>query len=142
MGDGSYQSIVHLPIDGTLDLHTFRPEEAAELVCGYLEEAAARGLHQVTIIHGKGRGVLRRRVRSLLARHPLVLGFRDADHRSGGWGATVVRLGAGHISATDPGRGERSESEARRPTAREASFWFKFLAGLAAGAALAWLLVG
>ncbi|MBZ4660789.1 MAG: hypothetical protein JG766_2712 [Desulfacinum sp.] len=136
----SQDPILHLPMDGTLDLHTFRPEEAADLVRDYLEEAAAKGLRQVTIIHGKGRGVLRRRVRSLLAKHPLVAGFRDADPAAGAWGATVVRLhGADAPPPSEPAR-EREE-KGGRPTVSRTSFWLKFLAGLAAGAALAWLLL-
>ncbi|SHF78742.1 Smr domain-containing protein [Desulfacinum infernum DSM 9756] len=136
----SHDPIVHLPIDGTLDLHTFRPEEAADLVRDYLEEAAAKGLRQVTIIHGKGRGVLRHRVRSLLAKHPLVVDFRDADRDGGAWGATVVRLHGADAPPSDAGR-EREEGAGATQSAPGLSFWIKFLAGLAAGAALAWLLL-
>jgi dsDNA-specific endonuclease/ATPase MutS2 len=81
-----------LPIDGVLDLHTFRPKEVKDLVPEYLGECLLRGITEVRIIHGKGSGTLRRTVRSLLEKDPHVVSFRDADHEIGGWGATVVRL--------------------------------------------------
>lgn len=58
----------------------------------YLREAHARGFREVRLIHGKGMGVQRSIVQSLLARHPLVAGFRDAPPERGHWGATIVRL--------------------------------------------------
>jgi dsDNA-specific endonuclease/ATPase MutS2 len=58
----------------------------------YLEAAHARGFTEVRLIHGRGIGVQRTIVQSLLARHPLVLGFGDAPPERGGWGATIVRL--------------------------------------------------
>ena len=51
---------VSVPIDGTLDLHTFHPSEVADLVPEYLDECLRRGIDHVRIIHGKGKGVLRR----------------------------------------------------------------------------------
>ena len=83
---------VAIPIDGTLDLHTFSPREVKELVPDYLAECRARGLLEVRIIHGKGTGTLRRHVHSLLARRPEVVSFRLADETGGGWGATLVVL--------------------------------------------------
>ena len=60
----------------------------------YLREAHARGFREVRLIHGRGIGVQRARVQSLLAAHPLVAGYTDAPPERGGWGATVVRLRA------------------------------------------------
>ena len=83
--------IVHLPIDGVLDLHTFSPSEVSSLVDDYLDECRKKGIYQVSIIHGKGKGVLRRIVHSALKKNPSVAGFH-LDHGPSGWGATVVYL--------------------------------------------------
>ena len=85
---------VDLPIDGTLDLHTFDPRDVGELIPDYLEECAARGILDVRIVHGKGRGVLRRRVEAILARCSRVASYRLAGTGAGEWGATLVRLHA------------------------------------------------
>lgn len=83
---------VVLPIEEVLDLHTFSSREVEPLLEDYLEACQEHGLFQVKIIHGKGTGQLKARVRSLLAKHPLVLHLTDADAHSGGWGATTVVL--------------------------------------------------
>jgi len=85
---------VHVPINGVLDLHTFRPSEVKDLVAEYLAECHSRRILAVRIIHGKGIGNLRRTVHAVLARHPLVSEFSLAGELSGGWGATIVRLKA------------------------------------------------
>lgn len=86
------QDPIPLPIDGTLDLHAFRPAEVNELLIDYLNECRKAGILQVRIIHGKGTGSLRRLVHSRLERMEEVAGFRPGDERSGGWGATLVTL--------------------------------------------------
>lgn len=83
---------VDLPIDGTLDLHTFRPGEVKNLIPDYLDACREKGLSQVRIIHGKGTGALRETVHSILRRLPYVEGFRLAGENGGGWGATIVKL--------------------------------------------------
>jgi DNA-nicking Smr family endonuclease len=83
---------VVVPVEDSLDLHTFRPQEVKDLLDDYLQAALEKGFEEVRIIHGKGTGVLRERVQSLLKRHPLVAAFEQAQAASGGWGATVVRL--------------------------------------------------
>lgn len=83
---------LQLPIDGVLDLHTFRPKEVRDVVIEYLAECRIRGVGTVRIIHGKGIGNLRRTVHSLLREHPAVREFYLAGSQLGGWGATIVRL--------------------------------------------------
>jgi DNA-nicking Smr family endonuclease len=82
---------VELPIDGFLDLHAFRPEDAASVVDEYLRACLEKGIYEVKIIHGKGKGVLRRTVHALLQKHPLVANF-SLDSGPSTWGATIVRL--------------------------------------------------
>ena len=82
---------VQIPIDGTLDLHMFAPEEAASVVDEYLRVCLEKGIFEVRIIHGKGKGVLRRTVHTLLEKHPKVLCFKIASGPSS-WGATIVQL--------------------------------------------------
>ena len=80
------------PIDGTLDLHLFKPAEVGDLVPAYLDECRKRGILQVRIVHGKGTGQLRERVHAVLRRIPEVAAFRLAPEGMGGWGATVVEM--------------------------------------------------
>ena len=83
---------IELPIDGTLDLHTFRPQDTGDLIPGYLDECRKRGILRVRIIHGKGTGALRETVHAILRRLPEVCSFCLAPTDQGGWGATVVLL--------------------------------------------------
>jgi DNA-nicking Smr family endonuclease len=91
-GTDDPQEPLSIPIDGTLDLHTFAPRELKELVPEYLRECQARGILQVRIVHGKGTGALRRQVHALLGRLPEVVSFALAGEAGGGWGATLVTL--------------------------------------------------
>lgn len=84
---------IQLPIEGVLDLHTFRPAEAKALVADYLDECRAHGVLEVRIIHGKGTGTLRRIVHSVLDRRTDILRYALAGDGSS-WGATVVTLRA------------------------------------------------
>ena len=81
-----------MPIDGVLDLHTFKPRDVKELVPEYLLECQKLGILRVRIIHGKGVGNLRRTVHSLLEKNPNVDSFNLANEHFGGWGATIVHL--------------------------------------------------
>ena len=67
---------VEMPIEDELDLHTFAPGDVRELVADYLELAAGKGFREVRIIHGKGKGTLRRTVQAVLDRHPRVVSYR------------------------------------------------------------------
>ena len=84
--------IIELPVDGTLDLHAFRPGEVQTLVPGYLDACLEKGITEVRIIHGKGKGVLRERVHAILRRRKDVADFHLDHGFGGGWGATVVTL--------------------------------------------------
>jgi len=79
------------PIDGTLDLHVFDPSDVGELVPEYLRACREKGILEVRIIHGKGTGTLRRRVRGLLDEDERVVDFHKAMD-AGGWGATIAYL--------------------------------------------------
>jgi dsDNA-specific endonuclease/ATPase MutS2 len=83
---------VTLEITDVFDLHTIRPREVRAVVEEYLLEARRKGFRTVRIIHGKGVGVQREMVRSVLARTPFVEHFSDAPSEAGGWGATVAFL--------------------------------------------------
>ncbi|UCE65974.1 MAG: Smr/MutS family protein [Candidatus Zixiibacteriota bacterium] len=83
---------VEFPIDGTLDLHTFKPSEVKDLVKDYIEACIEKEIYQIRIIHGKGTGTLRRIVQSVLEKHPAVKGYGHEGSSGGGWGATVVDL--------------------------------------------------
>jgi dsDNA-specific endonuclease/ATPase MutS2 len=83
---------VEMPIDGVLDLHTFQPADAKDLVPDYLEACRAAGILRIRIVHGKGTGALLQTVHAILARLPDVEAFALADSAEGGWGATIVTL--------------------------------------------------
>jgi len=83
---------VELPITDVLDLHTFRPAEVKGVVRDYLDAAYEKGLRHLRIIHGRGIGVQRQTVRTLLERDARVISFGDAPAEAGGWGATWLAL--------------------------------------------------
>jgi len=83
---------IRIPIDGTLDLHTFRPADIKSLVPDYLEECRQAGIYNVRIVHGKGIGNLRRTVHAVLQRIDYVASYRLAGEDGGSWGATLVTL--------------------------------------------------
>jgi dsDNA-specific endonuclease/ATPase MutS2 len=86
---------VVIPIEDALDLHAFAPREIPSVVGDYLEEAARAGFTEVRLIHGRGRGVQRARVREVLAASARVARFADAPPERGGLGATLVWLRSG-----------------------------------------------
>jgi DNA-nicking Smr family endonuclease len=81
-----------LPIEDSIDLHTFSPKDVPSVVEAYLEAAREAGLEEVRIIHGRGKGVQKERVRQVLGRSEHVAHFEEATPDRGGWGATVVKL--------------------------------------------------
>ena len=83
---------MELPIDGVLDLHTFRPGDVKDLLPEYFSACRGKGIFEIRVVHGKGTGALRKTVHSLLKKMPEVASFRTAPEDAGGWGATLVRL--------------------------------------------------
>ena len=81
-----------LPIDGVLDLHSFRPSDVKEVVLEYLTACRQAGILEVRIIHGKGIGQLRQTIHALLRKLPEVAVFSIAGEAWGGEGATIVHL--------------------------------------------------
>lgn len=83
---------VTLPVEDVLDLHAFQPKQMPELIAEYLSACQQASIYSVRIIHGKGTGVLRERIRILLRQSPLVASFSQAPASAGGWGATLVEI--------------------------------------------------
>lgn len=79
-----------VPIEGSLDLHAFHPRDIKSVVEEYVGAAYEAGLREVRLIHGRGTGVQRGIVQSVLERHPLVEEFWDAPESH--LGATVAKL--------------------------------------------------
>jgi dsDNA-specific endonuclease/ATPase MutS2 len=90
--DDPFPEPVRLPIEDVLDLHTIPPRDVRAVVEEYLDEANRLGFKALRIIHGRGIGVQRELVRSLLAETPFVQSYADAPLEAGGWGATIVTL--------------------------------------------------
>ncbi len=90
--DSPFTEPVVLPLEDSIDLHAFSPKDIPSVVEEYLEQCRRARLSEVRIIHGRGKGIQRRIVRSILEKHPLVLSFKDAPPESGGWGSTAVVL--------------------------------------------------
>ena len=81
---------LRIPIEDTLDLHTFTPREIKSVVEEYVNVAYGAGLREVRLIHGRGKGIQRGIVQQALERHPLVAEFWDAPESH--LGVTVARL--------------------------------------------------
>lgn len=87
-----FEAPIQLPVDGVLDLHTFRPKDVKAVVLDYIALCQEKGIRELRIIHGKGIGQLRQTVHALLAKHPAVQSFTLASEYYGGTGATIVQL--------------------------------------------------
>lgn len=90
--DNPFPDPVTIEFRDVIDLHSIPAKQTRAVVEDYLEEARRRGVRFVRIIHGKGVGVQREIVRSILERTPSVVDFRDAPAEAGGWGATIVTM--------------------------------------------------
>ncbi len=94
------QDPIDIPVDGVLDLHTFRPSEIKDLVPEFLKACALKGIFRIRIVHGKGSGALMKTVHGILKKTPGVRSFKIAGTEEGGSGATIVRI-----------KGEKSPTE-------------------------------
>ena len=83
---------VVIEITDVFDLHTIPPRQVKAVVEEYLRLAHEKGFRVVRIIHGKGIGVQREIVHSVLKRLSLVINWTDAPPDAGGMGATIVRI--------------------------------------------------
>jgi dsDNA-specific endonuclease/ATPase MutS2 len=83
---------VRIPITDVFDLHSVPPRDVKPIIQEYLEEARCAGFKALRIVHGRGIGVQRELVRSILTETPFVDSFGDAPLEAGGWGATIVTL--------------------------------------------------
>ena len=90
--DNPFPDPVEIEITDVFDLHTIPPRDVKAVVEEYLRLAQEKEFRCVRIIHGKGIGVQREMVRSILARTPFVSDWTDAPPEAGGLGATVVTL--------------------------------------------------
>ena len=86
-----------IPIEDSIDLHSFQPKDVVSVVNEYVRAAADAGLREVRLIHGRGIGVQRGMVQAALERHPMVEAFWDAPESH--LGATVARLRLGAPAA-------------------------------------------
>ena len=93
---------VKLTIEDVLDLHTFQPKDIPDLLEDYFTECLKAGIYSVRVIHGKGKGIQKKRVQGLLEKNSLVTAFKEAPPEAGGWGATLVELS--RISDTENSR--------------------------------------
>jgi dsDNA-specific endonuclease/ATPase MutS2 len=88
--ENPFPDVVEIEITDSIDLHSFSPKDVRAVVEAYLDEARTKGFRFVRIVHGKGIGVQREIVRSLLKEKDFVKSFKSGDEFSGGSGATIV----------------------------------------------------
>jgi DNA-nicking Smr family endonuclease len=90
--DEPFSDPVRVPVEDSIDLHSFSPRDIPSVVESYLEAAIEAGFHEVRLIHGRGKRVQKEVVRRILSQHPRVTEYREAPPGRGGWGATIVWL--------------------------------------------------
>jgi dsDNA-specific endonuclease/ATPase MutS2 len=90
--DDAEEAVGVVPIEEAIDLHGFQPRDIPSVVEEYVRAAVEKGFTEVRLIHGRGTGFQRQRVREVLAGLPSVERFADAPATRGGWGATLVWL--------------------------------------------------
>jgi len=83
---------VEVPITDEIDLHTFHPGDVKDLLEEYFRCCIDKGIYTVRVIHGKGKGILKKRVHSCLSENTYVSRYRSSAQEKGGWGSTTVDL--------------------------------------------------
>jgi DNA-nicking Smr family endonuclease len=91
-GAAEVDGVPVVPIEDSIDLHGFQPRDIPSVVEEYVRAAAEKGIREVRLIHGRGTGFQRQRVREVLASCAEVERFADAPATRGGWGATLAWL--------------------------------------------------
>lgn len=81
-----------LNFNPNIDIRGKRLEEAIEIVTKFIDDAIMVDMGEVTILHGKGNGILREEIRKYLKITPGVKSFRDEHIERGGTGITIVEL--------------------------------------------------
>ncbi|MBR6092607.1 MAG: Smr/MutS family protein [Bacteroidales bacterium] len=76
----------------TLDVRGQRGDEAVDNVAKYIDEATLLSIKEVSILHGKGNGILRKLIREYLSKQSCVQSFNDASLETGGAGVTIITL--------------------------------------------------
>ncbi len=89
---GPFAEPIRIPIEDSIDLHSFSPKEIPSLLGEYLQECIKAGIYEVRIIHGKGTGRQRKMVHSFLEKSSLVESFHLGPPTAGSWGATIALL--------------------------------------------------
>lgn len=90
--DCEEQDLFVVPIEESIDLHHFRPQEILAVVDAYLDAALEAGFREVRLIHGRGKGVQRANIRRFLESDPRVERYGESSQDRGGWGATLAWL--------------------------------------------------
>lgn len=79
-------------ISSSVDVRGKNLDDAVMDVEKYIDDAFISGLEEVTVIHGRGEGILRKGIQDALKRHKNVKSFRKGSYREGGDGVTVIKL--------------------------------------------------
>jgi DNA-nicking Smr family endonuclease len=92
---GDNDNPLEIELNDRIDLHMFHPGDAKIIVEEFISNAAEKGISPVTIIHGKGKSVLKQTVHQKLNTLPVVKSFKDSGTN---WGATEIEL---HVDKGD-----------------------------------------
>jgi DNA mismatch repair protein MutS2 len=89
---GGYKRDLGASVSMELDLRGMSLDEAVMETDKYLDEAFIAGRQEVSIIHGKGTGVLRSGIRDFLRTHPHAEKYRQGKYGEGEAGVTIVTI--------------------------------------------------